>query len=84
MATNDITGDRIASKIPSKAYAENYDHIEKTWRKHDGSKIAPVPAHQLVKIETAILHSAPKGNHTYYARDINWLAVKWYALVDAV
>lgn len=76
MSTNDITGDRVASKIPSKAFEQNYDRIEKTWRKHDGSNTLPVPPHQMVKIETY----TPKCQSTYIARDVNWSCVKWYAL----
>lgn len=83
MAINDITGDRIASRPNSKAFEDNFDKIFKkdkavyTWIKHPGGIDCHVDKNAKVMIETWTTK-----DRIYKAGDVNWLAVKWYRVID--
>ena len=37
-STNDITGDEIKTKVPSKAYKDNHDKIDQSWIREQVAK----------------------------------------------
>lgn len=49
-ATNDITGDKIKSKIKSKAYQENYDKIFRSKKDDNCTDVLPEHASRNIQL----------------------------------
>ena len=83
MSTNDITGDRITSKVNSKEFVDNFDAVFRSkpkpeWHKHDETYRSPVSHDTLIEVETY----ASMGNITETAGNIAWQYVKRYRVLS--